>query len=128
MGGTLQRSDLPAEQPATILFFDPDCSHCKMTVESIATKIDAFTAAKNTLVMISPADRAQVIPYLSEKHLFNHPSVRIGLCEPQEFLDTFGTTQLPTMLFYAADFDLKMAYKGAVDVPGIERGLKAIDN
>lgn len=122
-GGSLQRSDLPANQAATIFYFDPDCSHCKITLDNLQKKIDAF--AQNTLVMVSPADRSQLIPALSQRGFLERKGILIGLCTPQQFLDTFGTTQTPTMLFYAADFDLKMAYKGAVDIPGLERGLAA---
>lgn len=125
-GGVLQRGDLPAEQPVTILYFDPDCSHCQTTVESIVAELDGF--AGNTLVMISSADRSQVIPYLGDKGLLDRKGVVVGLCTPQQFLDTFGTTQTPTTLFYASDWDLKMAYKGAVDRPGILKGLEVINN
>lgn len=124
MGGELLRSDLPEEKPVTILFFDPDCSHCKTTVSNIVAELDQFQ--ENTIVMISPSDRTQVIPYLSEKGLLNHEGVLVGLCTPQEFLDTFGTTETPTTLFYGSDWDLKMAYKGVVDRPGIVAGLAAV--
>jgi hypothetical protein len=125
-GAEIGRKDLPAGQPVTILYFDPDCSHCKTTVESVSRKIDAFESSQNTIVMVSSADRSRVIPLLSEFQLLKHPAVKVALCEPQQFLETFGTTETPTMLFYAGDFDLKMAYKGAVNMPGIDDGLKAV--
>lgn len=123
-GGVLQRGDLPENKPATILFFDPDCEHCEMTVASIVEHIKDF--AGNTLVMISPADRTRVIPYLTDNGLLKHEGVLVGFCTPQQFLDAFGTTETPTTLFYGSDFDLKMAYKGAVDGPGVVNGLKAV--
>ncbi len=123
-GGELKRSDLPVGKPATIVYFDPDCSHCKITMDNVVKHIDDFVG--NTLVLISPADRTQVIPYLQEKKLLDHPGVLVGICTPQQFLDTFGTTATPTTLFYGGDFDLKMAYKGIVDEPGIANGLKAV--
>ncbi len=122
-GGVLQRSDLPTGKPATILFFDPDCSHCKETIESIVQHIGAFV--DNTLVIVSPSDRTRVIPYLLEKGLLGHAGVLVGTCTAQQFLDTFGTTLTPTTLFYGADFDLKRAYKGPVDEAGIIEGLRA---
>ena len=122
-GGELQRSDLPPGKPATILFLDPDCSHCKQTIESIVQHIGAF--ADNTLVIVSPSDRTRVIPYLLEKGLLGRPGVLVGTCTAQQFLDTFGTTQTPTTLFYGADFDLKRAYKGPVDEEGVIEGLRA---
>lgn len=125
-GGTLRRNDLPADKPATIFFFDPDCSHCQITITNLVAELPAFEG--NTIVMISPADRSQVIPYLSEKGLLNRAGVMVGLCTPQQFLDTFGTTQTPTTLFYGSDWDLKMAYKGTVDRPGILKGLAAANN
>lgn len=124
-GGTLGRSDLPADRPCTIMFYDPDCSHCKESIDQLLPHLPAFNRDGNTLVLVSPADRSQVVPYLQAKGLQGLPIVKAGLCTPQQFLDTFGTTQTPTTLFYGADWDLKMAYKGEVDSAGYAAGLAA---
>ncbi len=122
-GGVFQRGDLPDDKPVTIAYFDPDCSHCKETIESLVAHIDAF--GDNMLVLVSSASRSQVIPYLSEKGLLGRKGVHTALCTPQQFLDTFGTTETPTTLFYSGDFDLKMAFKGPVDSQGVLNGLAA---
>jgi hypothetical protein len=122
-GGVFQRSDLPADKPVTIAYFDPDCSHCQETIEQLVAHIDAF--GDNMLALVSPASRSQVMPYLSEKGLLGRDGVRVALCTPQQFLDTFGTTETPTTLFYGGDFDLKMAIKGPMDSQGVLNGLAA---
>ena len=122
-GGVLQRSDLKEDQPMTMFYYDPDCEHCQGTLSSMSAKIDEF--GNNTLVIITSGGRDKFLAKLIRLHLLKHPNVRVGFCEPQEFLDTFGTTQTPTALFYGADWDLKRAYKGAMSQRMVTEGLKA---
>jgi hypothetical protein len=122
-GGTLQRSDLPEDKPATIFYFDPDCENCKEVMASIVARIDDFK--ENTLVIVSSGPRPKVLAYLIDRKLLKRPGVMVGLCEPQEFLDTFGTTQTPTTLFYGSDWDLKRAFKGTMNEQSVLDGLKA---
>jgi peroxiredoxin len=122
-GNVIRRSDLPEDKPVTIFYFDPDCAHCKQTMASIIAQFDQF--GENTLVIVSSADRTRVVSYLIEHEMLKRPGVKVALCEPQEFLDTFGTTQTPTALFYGGDWDLKRAFKGATNEANILDGLKA---
>ncbi len=123
-GGELKKTSLTPDQPVTILFFDPDCSHCKETIEVLVAQIESFDGIN--LVLLSPADRTQVLPFLHDNGLLNRPNVKVGLVTAQEFLDTFGTTTLPTTLFYDATHDLKRAYKGPVDAAGMKLGVKMV--
>lgn len=119
----MKRDNLPEDKPVTIFYFDPDCEHCKQTMKSIMATFDQF--GDNTLVIISSADRTRVITYLIQQNMLKRPGIWVGLCEPQEFLDTFGTTQTPTALFYGGDWDLKRAFKGGTNEANILDGLKA---
>ena len=123
-GERLTKSSLQAGRPVVILYFDPDCSHCKQTIEVLAEEIQGFEGMN--LVLLSPADRGQVLPFTQEKGLLQRSNVLIGLVSAQEFLDTFGTTKLPTMLFYTASHNLVRAYKGPVDTEGMKTGLKMV--
>lgn len=123
-GQELNQARLTDGKPIAILYFDPDCSHCKTTIESILAAGDKANSLE--WVLVSPADKSRVEPYLQEKGLLARPNFHAGLCSPQQFLETFGTTQAPTTLFYAEDHDLKRAYKGAVDQPGIITGIEMV--
>lgn len=122
-GGALERGDLEEDKPVTIFYFDPFCENCKETMTAILATLDQF--GSNTLMIVSSAPRGNFLAYMIKHGLLKHPRVKVGLCTPQQFLDTFGTTQTPTMLFYGPDWDLKRAYKGTVDEAGVLDGLKA---
>jgi hypothetical protein len=125
-GGELSQAQIAEGKPIVILYFDPDCSHCKETIASILAVGNAADALE--WVLVSPADKSRVIPFLQENGLSSRPNFHAGLCSPQQFLDTFGTTQAPTTLFYAEDHDLKRAYKGKVDKEGILTGIEMASN
>lgn len=122
-GSAFVRDMLPEDKPVTIFYYDPDCEHCVMTMTSVADRIDKF--GDNTLVIFSSSDREQLIADLIRRGLLGRKGVQVVLCTPQEFLDTFGTTTTPTILWYGADWDLKRANKGRVNREGVEKGLAA---
>lgn len=121
-GSRLTKASLSTEKPVTILFFDPDCSHCKQTIDVLVEEISGFDNTE--LVLLSPADRTQVLPFLNDKRLLKRENVKSGFASAQEFLDTFGTTTLPTMLFYTSSYNLVRAYKGPVDAKGMKTGIE----
>ena len=122
-GKAFTRDMLPKDKPITIFYYDPDCEHCKMTMTSVVDRIDKF--GDNYLVIFSSSDRQQLIADLIRRGMVNRPGVQIVICTPQDFLDTFGTTSTPTILWYGADWDLKRANKGRVNREGIDKGLAA---
>jgi hypothetical protein len=122
-GGVLNRKDLKEGTPLTVFYYDPDCEHCKGTLESIVASLDKF--GENALMIISAGDRDRFIIAMMKGQLLHRQGVMIGVCAPQDFLDTFGTTQTPTTLFYGGDWDLKRAYKGAMSLRMVDEGLAA---
>jgi hypothetical protein len=122
LGEPVQRSDFKEGTPLTVVYFDPNCDHCVETMTSIHQNLAAFKA--QGLLIVSGAQRNLTIPYLKDRGFLDNPDVKIGLTTPDGFLESFGTTEAPTTLFYGGDFDLKRAYKGPIDSASVVLGIR----
>lgn len=123
-GSDFTRDSLRPETPTVVMLFDPDCEHCQHELETIQKNIAAFQGVQ--LLLVSPADRTRLIPFASERGLKALPGVHVLGTDAPAFLETFGTTKMPSSFFYDAEGDLRQEMIGPPKEEQLLEALKQV--
>jgi hypothetical protein len=75
-GTRLKATDLTPDQPAMIIYFDPDCDHCVTFINDVMKNAAIFKNAEVVLITYVPLRRLK--SYISESGLNNYPQFKAG--------------------------------------------------
>jgi|GEM_PF-6721195 hypothetical protein len=123
-GRPFTRDSLAPAQPVVIMLFDPDCEHCQEELAWMQTTMPAFSSTH--FLLVTPADRTVVIPFVRNKGLDVWPHARVLFTEPDDFLQAFGTLKMPSLYCYDRHHRLKKELHGRAKEDKLLEALKSI--
>lgn len=113
--------NIPKGKPVAIVFFDPECKHCKRTMKRLTSSMDSV---KNvSFYFVTPHHyMGNVKKFYEEHHLGDYKNVQVvGRDYEFFFFSYYGTKYLPDIVIYDANKKLVKLIEGefsATDIYG----------
>ena len=92
------KDDLKRRRPTIIVYFSPDCEHCKNFTELLVERIDEFKETQ--LVMISPLPMNKIKEFYADHNIEKYPSIKMGKDALYFFGNYFGAHYIPFIAAY----------------------------
>ncbi len=92
--------NIPAGEPIGIIFFDPDCKHCKHTLKNLFSNMDSVKDVQ--FYMITPVhDMSKLRGFYEEHHLADFKNIKIVGRDFEFFFFTYYRARsLPDIALY----------------------------
>lgn len=116
------KSDLKKKKPVVIVYFSPECEHCKHFTELLKQRISAFK--KIQIVMVSPLPLSSIKEFYNSEQLKNYPAIKMGRDELYFFGNYFQAKYLPFMAAYNKKGQLIRGWEGGTTIDELLKALK----
>lgn len=108
------KDDLKKNRPTIIIFFSPECEHCKKLTELLIEDIKEFK--KTQVVMISPLPLSKIKDFYNELHIKKYRSIKMGKDALYFFANYFQTHYLPFIATYNKKGKLVKGWEGGTTI------------
>ena len=119
--GDIFNSDDLQEGPVLIVYFHPECDHCRYEIASILER--DLTLEGVTVLLVSYSDPESIKTFMKQ-FIFEGGSYQILTDESLLFSRTFGTNVIPSNFIYDEDLKLVKFFKGETDTELILRYIE----
>ncbi|MDD4227666.1 MAG: redoxin domain-containing protein [Mariniphaga sp.] len=110
-GDTVNLHDFDPGKPMIIIFFHPECDHCRYEAKEIGLNADAFQNCQ--MLMITFDDSIKRIEnFCMNYHLWEISNFEVLLDPGNHFDESFGKTAVPSIFVYSPDRKLKKKFIG----------------
>jgi hypothetical protein len=106
----LTRDDLKKHHPTLIMYFSPDCDHCKHQTEFILAENDKFKNIE--IVMATYQPFGEMKDFITHYKLTDHPNIKIGRDDKFFFAPFYRIASLPFLALYDKNGDLITTFEG----------------
>lgn len=111
---TITRDDLPKHRKTLIMYFSPDCDHCKHQTEDMLKRIEDFK--KVNIVMATYQPFEDMVAFYKDYKLANYPNIKVGRDSKYFFAPFYQVRNLPYLALYDAKGNLITTYEGTTKV------------
>ncbi|MBM3918787.1 MAG: hypothetical protein FJ344_04695 [Sphingomonadales bacterium] len=111
------RSDLLRNGPVVVVYFGPDCAHCRNLGREVARRQAELTSVNWVFVTRARAGEARV--YAEETGLAEHPSIYLCRDEQARFYQYFGEMYIPSVYVFDSDRKFLQSLHQSTDVTDI---------
>lgn len=109
-GKVFKAQDLPMGKPIIIIYFDPDCDHCKNTTKELLAKSGQFKKASIAMVTFLPVDK--VIEFEKKYELKKFKNIYVGTEGNTFFLKNYyRLITMPFIALYTKNGDIVKEYR-----------------
>jgi len=96
---TFNTYDIKPGKPTLLMFFGPDCGHCKHQMEKMIAGMDSLKQLQ--IYMVSFANPTPIKNFYEEFHLDKYPNVKVVGKDAEFFFGSFfGARAVPFMAVY----------------------------
>ncbi len=96
---TFNTYDIKTGKPILLMFFGPDCGHCKHQMEKMIAGMDSLKQLQ--IYMVSFANPTPIKNFYEEYHLANYPNIKVVGKDAEFFFSSwFGARSVPYMAVY----------------------------
>lgn len=113
----LNMEETPSGKPFLLLYFRPDCPHCKQETKDLIKNID--TLGKTRIYLIGNASEEEIKAYYDHYQLKDYTNIVVGKDYNNSFFQAFKPTSIPYMAIYSGEKRLIKIYKGEPDINSI---------
>jgi thiol-disulfide isomerase/thioredoxin len=106
----LTKDDLKKNRRTMIMFFSPDCEHCKHQTEALLDSLDQLGNIQ--IVMATYQPFGEMKDFNTHYRLFEHPNIKIGRDEKFFLVPFYRIHNLPYMALYDKKGDLITTFEG----------------
>jgi thioredoxin-related protein len=123
-GTTLSSTKVSAKKPLLIIYFAPDCEHCRKLMDQLVPQMDAF---KNTeILMVTFESLNDVAWFENHYHTKNYSNMKVGMESPVFFLKNYyNLQQTPFTALFDKNGKLLVSYKDYTPVSELIKWVKA---
>ena len=113
----LTRDDIRKHRQTMIMFFSPDCDHCKHETESILANFKKFKDIEIVMATYQPFNELK--EFNEHYRIFEHPNIKMGRDE-KFFLAPFSKIRnLPYLALYDKNGNLITTFEGTQKIDTI---------
>jgi len=106
----LTRDDIKKHRPTLIMYFSPDCDHCKHQTEFILAENDKFRNIEIVMATYQPFDEMK--DFITHYKLTDHPNIKVGRDDKFFFAPFYKIASLPYLALYDKDGNLITTFEG----------------
>lgn len=111
---TLSKEKLAKHQPTIIMYFSPDCDHCKHQWADMRKRMKDLS--KYQIVMITYQPFEEMVSFYKEQKIASYPNIKMGR-DTKFFLPPFYKIQsLPFQALYDKKGELVTTFEGNVKI------------
>jgi thioredoxin-related protein len=108
--------NIPKGRPCVLMFFDPDCKHCKATTKLITEKMDSLQDV-DFYLFSARHDMEMIRGFYKKFHLDGYPNIKIVGMDTEFFFFSFYKVKfVPDLAIYDKNGDLVKLLDGACTV------------
>lgn len=104
------KDDLKKNHPTLIMYFSPDCEHCKHQTENILADFSKFKDIEIVMATYQPFDEMK--DFIVHYKLTEHSNIKIGRDEKFFLAPFFRIRNLPYLALYDKKGDLITTFEG----------------
>lgn len=121
-GSNFTNENLKKNQPTLIMFFSPDCDHCKHETEEIIKNISSFQ--KIQIVMATFESLEKMNAFYSNYKLADYPNIHVGRDQFFTLPPFFKIKNFPFLATYDKKGNLLKTFEGSVKMENIIKSFK----
>jgi len=106
----LTKDDIKKHRRTLVMFFSPDCDHCKHQTESILADFNNFKDVE--IVMATYQPFSEMKDFYEHYHLADHPNIKIGRDEKFFLAPFYKIRNLPYLALYDKKGNLITTFEG----------------
>jgi len=106
----LTKDDIKKHRLTMVMFFSPDCDHCKHQTESILANTKKFKDVE--IVMATYQPFSEMKEFYAHYHLNKHPNIKIGRDEKFFLAPFYKIRNLPYLALYDKKGHLITTFEG----------------
>jgi len=108
--------NIPEGKPTLIMFFDPECKHCRMVTKTLLDKMDSLNDIRFYMIT-SVHDFNKIRTFYDEFHLADYKNIEvIGRDYEFFFVTYYGIKYVPDLVLYDGHKKLVKYFEGHVTV------------
>lgn len=111
---TFTREDLPKHRKTIIMYFSPDCDHCKHQTEDLLKNMDRLKGVQIVMATYQPFE--EMVAFYKEHEISKYPSIKMGRDTKFFFVPYYKISNLPYLALYDAKGDLIKTFEGNVSI------------
>lgn len=124
-GNYFTASDIPKNKPVMLIYFSPDCDHCRTLLQSFFKKVDEFNKAEIVLITYKPLE--EVTRFVYDYSLGKYPNITVGTEGNTFFIRYFyKLTATPFVALFSKEGALIQSYRKILIIDQVLSDFKKI--
>jgi len=125
-GSTFSTANVSHKKPVIVIYFAPDCEHCRALMNELLPQMHAF---KNTeILMVTFESLDDVAWFENHYHTKNYPNVKVGVEVPVFFLKNYYKLEhTPFTALFNKKGKLMVSYKEYTPVNELIKWVKLVE-
>jgi thiol-disulfide isomerase/thioredoxin len=125
-GSTFSTANVSHKKPVIVIYFAPDCEHCRALMNELLPQMNAF---KNTeVLMVTFESLDDVAWFENHYHTKNYPNVKVGVEVPVFFLKNYYKLEhTPFTALFNKTGKLMVSYKEYTPVSELIKWVKVLE-
>ncbi|GGB22081.1 TlpA family protein disulfide reductase [Puia dinghuensis] len=118
----LTKDDIKKNRKTIIMYFSPDCEHCKHEIESFLSNFNKFKDIE--IVMATYQPFSEMKEFNEHYRIFEHPNIKIGRDEKFFLPPYYNIHNLPYLALYDKKGNLITTFEGTQKVDTLMNAFK----
>ncbi|MDR3714014.1 MAG: thioredoxin fold domain-containing protein [Puia sp.] len=106
----LTKDDVKKHRQTIVMFFSPDCDHCKHQTEAILAQSDKFKDIEIVMATYQPFEEMK--QFNTYYRIFDHPNIKMGRDEKFFLVPFYQIHNLPFLALYDKNGNLITTFEG----------------
>jgi thiol-disulfide isomerase/thioredoxin len=124
-GSFFSADNLQKNKPLVLIYFAPDCDHCKTLMKDFFKKATDFNKAQ--VVMITYKDLKEVSQFINEYGVKNYPNITVGTEVPIYYIRYyFNLANTPFTALYNKKGELVFSYRKQTSIEDLLHRLSYV--
>lgn len=125
-GSTFSTSEVSHKKPLLLIYFAPDCEHCRALVEQLLPQMSAF---KNTQILMVTFESLDDVAWFENHYQTKkYPNMKVGMEVPVFFLKNYYHVEhTPFTALFNKNGKLMVSYKENTSVSDLIKWVKVLD-
>ena len=118
-------AELPKGKPLVLIYFDPDCDHCKKLMTGLFKNINSFKKTEIVLITFKPV--ADLISFEKIYSTNKHPNIKVGTEGRAFYLKNYyNLVKMPFTVLYDKKGNYNYSYKDEPPFADLLNRVKAL--
>lgn len=120
----INTGEAPEGKPTVLMFFSPDCEHCKTVTQKLLARMDSLSGVQ--FYLVTPVNLNLTRAFANELHLDQYPNIIIGRDYNFYFPTFFHVDHVPYLALYDRKKQFVHLYDGHVKMEELIRVVNGL--